>query len=348
MTTAALAPALRRLHRPLLATSAVMITLAVFSLCAMLFDDRTLLHESVWLKPLKFAVAFTLYTGTLAWLLSFPHRGQRLTWWMGTVFAIAGVADVGFIAVQAARGTFSHFNSQTDAVNSIGQIVFDAGIPALFFANLIIALTLTWQRVTDRPTGRAINAGLGIAAAAMALMIFAGGGAPQQTTDAYGNPVSLRASHTVTTGQVHDDGGGMPITHWSTVGGDLRIPHFVGLHAIQVLILAALLLNRFGPRVPWLRGERARADLIRVLALGYAGLVGVLAWQAHRGQPLTHPDSATLTGFGLVAVVTAAGIGLVYAVRRRASSESVLDTPATQPIVSATAPRPASTSPISQ
>ena len=34
----------------------------------MVVDDRQLMGEPVWLKPLKFALAFGLYSGTLAWV----------------------------------------------------------------------------------------------------------------------------------------------------------------------------------------------------------------------------------------------------------------------------------------
>ncbi|MEV6772055.1 hypothetical protein AB0N05_25855 [Nocardia sp. NPDC051030] len=357
MTTAPLASTTRRLHRPLLATTAGMTVLAVVSLCAMAFDDRMLLNESVWLKSLKFAFAFALYTGTLAWLLSFPHRGQRLTWWMGTAFAVTATADVGFIAVQAARGTFSHFNNyDTDTVNVIGQHVFQYGVPGLFLANLVIALMLSWQKITDLPTTRAIHYGLGIAVVGMALAYFMGYGGKQEVTDAYGKPVTLISGHTIINGQpvVRDGLGEMPVSHWSTVGGDMRIPHFVGLHGIQILILAALVLARLAPQVPWLRSERARADLIRVLAVGYAGLLGTLLWQALRGQPVTHPDGKTLAALGAVVAVTAAGLGLVYAVRGRTAdtSPTVLEAPASMfdvteplPALSAGAQRPVSAPP---
>jgi hypothetical protein len=53
----------------------------------------------------------------------------------------------------------------------------------------------------------------------------------------------------------------MPITNWSTVGGDLRVPHFIGLHAIQVFVLTVLVLTALGGRISWLRSERARAHL---------------------------------------------------------------------------------------
>ncbi|WP_435592416.1 hypothetical protein [Nocardia sp. bgisy118] len=141
----------RGLHGPLLWSSAAMTALAVFSLGAMVVDDRTLLGESVWLKTFKFGVAFAVYGITLAWLLSLPHKGSRATWWLGTVFAVTGALDVGFIALQAARGTFSHFNSSDDPVNSVGQTVFASGVPGLFFANLLIVLILSWQRLVDAP-----------------------------------------------------------------------------------------------------------------------------------------------------------------------------------------------------
>jgi hypothetical protein len=36
------------------------------------------------------------------------------------------------------------------------------------------------------------------------------------------------------------DASGLPVFRWSTTGGDLRIPHFAALHAMQVVPFAAL------------------------------------------------------------------------------------------------------------
>ncbi|WP_280444503.1 hypothetical protein [Nocardia brasiliensis] len=304
-----------RLHRPLMVSVAFMAALAVVSAIGMLVDDRQLLGESVWLKPFKFGLAFTLYSATLAFLLSLPHKGSRATWWLGTVFAITGVLDVGFIAVQGARGTFSHFNNvDTDPVNQIGQQIFMSGVPGLFLANLLIALILCWQRLLDRPTASAIRFGLLFAVAGMAMGYLMGFTGKQLVRDADGKVVELIAGHTVIDPALRDlsprdAAPGMPITHWSTIGGDLRVPHFVGLHGIQVLLLAVLVLAWLAPRYRWLRAERTRAAVIGVLGLGYTGLLAIVFTQAMRAQSLVHPDAATLLAFGGVL----AGVGVLLA-----------------------------------
>ncbi|BDT87696.1 hypothetical protein FMUAM8_34600 [Nocardia cyriacigeorgica] len=304
-----------------------MTALTIVSACGMVVDDRLLLGESVWLKPLKFGIAFTLYGLTLVWLLRLPHRGRRATWWLGTVFAVTGILDVGFIAVQAARGTFSHFNNaDTDPVNVIGQQIFVSGVPGLFLANLVLALILCVQRLADRPTTRAIRAGLVLAVAGMAQAYLMGYTGKQRVLDADGRVVELMAGHTVIDPDVRTelarDGAGMPITHWSTIGGDLRIPHFLGLHGIQVLLLAVIVSAWLAPRVPWLRAERTRAELVGVLALGYAGLFGLTFWQAMRAQPLLRPDSVTVVAWLGLAVVVAGLCVLVYRRARAGGSSS--------------------------
>ncbi|MEU4315659.1 hypothetical protein [Nocardia sp. NPDC024068] len=300
-----------RLHRPLLLCSAAMAGLVFSGLVAMVFDDRQLLGESVWLKPVKFGLAFFLYALTLAWLLSLPHRGSRITWWFGLVFAVTGVVDVGFVVVQAARGTFSHFNTETDAVNEIGQLVFASGVPGLFVANLVIAVIVSIRPGADRPTVWAIRGGLALAVAAMALGYLMGFTGTQLTRTADGRLVELAAGHTVVDAETRqalgapDAAAGMPITHWSTIGGDLRIAHFVGLHGIQVLLLAAVALAWGAARFSRLRPVRTRSRLVGVVTLGWAGLLAITFWQAMRGQPLVRPDWATLLAVSVLAVVVA-------------------------------------------
>jgi hypothetical protein len=63
-----------QLHRPLAPTG----VLAVVLLPAMALDDRQLLGVSVWLEPWKFAVSITIYSLTVAWMVTLLPTGARL------------------------------------------------------------------------------------------------------------------------------------------------------------------------------------------------------------------------------------------------------------------------------
>jgi hypothetical protein len=99
----------------------------------------------------------------------------------------------------------------------------------------------------------------------------------------------------------------MALTGWSTVGGDLRIPHFVGMHALQVLPILLLVLGVLAVRIPALRDPAVRGRLVLVAGAGYTGLLALVTWQALRGQPLIHPDALTLTALAVVVVGTMVG-----------------------------------------
>jgi hypothetical protein len=115
---------------------------------------------------------------------------------------------------------------------------------------------------------------------------------------------------------VADGGPGLPIVGWSTVGGDLRVAHFFGLHAMQVLPFIGWLLSR-RPSL----GARHRLLLVWSSGLAYLGLVLVLTWQALRGQSLIAPDAATLAAFG----VLLGSICLGYGVQRWQPSRGPAD-----------------------
>jgi hypothetical protein len=295
---------------------AAMACLVVVAGAGLVVDGRELMHESIWAKPFKFGVSFVLYGATLAWMLPKLRRARRTMWTLGTVFAVTGLVDVGFIAIQAARGTYSHFNTNADTFNQVGQQIFSSGVIGLFGASLLIAIMLLFQRVGERALTWSLRAGIALAAVGMGVAFFIVGASsegPRTVEDAYGNPVRLMGQHGVGV----PDGGGMPITNWSTQGGDLRVPHFIGLHAIQVFVLAVLLLTALAARVTWLRSERVRAQLTGVVILGYTGVFVITIWQAMRGQSLVHPDAATWTAFGATAAVTATLAVLTVAAARR-------------------------------
>jgi hypothetical protein len=135
--------------------------------------------------------------------------------------------------------------------------------------------------------------------------------AQERAADAAGTEAPIQGAHSV---GVEDGGPGLPVTGWSTTGGDLRVPHFVGLHGLQALPLSGYLLVLFAP--DWIR-TRHRVALVWTAGLSYLGLVGVLTWQALRGQPVSSPDARTLGA--LCAVLLIAGMTASAAVLRARS-----------------------------
>ena len=104
---------------------------------------------------------------------------------------------------------------------------------------------------------------------------------------------------------VADGGPGLPFLGWSTEGGDVRPAHFVGLHALQLIPLLGIFINRrFGKRL----SDGRRTALVAIGGFGYLGFLLLLLWQALRAQPLIAPDGLTLVVLaGLIALVSVAG-----------------------------------------
>ncbi|WP_223190735.1 hypothetical protein [Nonomuraea terrae] len=292
-------------HRPLMLFTAAMTALSVVFLALVLLDPRTLDGFPIWVKPLKFAVSFALYSFTWAWLLSLRHRAGRVSWWMGTVLVGAGVIEVALIAFQAARGRHSHFNESTPLDGAI-WIAMGVTIGLLMIANLVAAILVITERQTDLVNTWTVRLGVVIST----LGVSSGGlmvtGVPGQTW-----AENFAGAHTV---GVADGGPGLPLVGWSTEAGDLRIAHFVGMHALQLLPLFAMLLAALSARWAVLRAEEVRARLVLVAGLAYGGLFLLVLWQALRGQPLIRPDALTLAALG--ALVVAALGGAATALRR--------------------------------
>lgn len=92
----------------------------------------------------------------------------------------------------------------------------------------------------DPARSLAIRAGFVIALIGMALAFLMTGPTAEQLNSFRG----IVGAHTV---GLPDGAPGLPLLGWSTSAGDLRVPHFVGMHALQLIPLSALLLE-FGAR----------------------------------------------------------------------------------------------------
>ncbi|MGC4850927.1 hypothetical protein ACLQ3F_27175 [Micromonospora sp. DT15] len=293
-----------RWNRPLVFLVSVMAVLGVVAVVGILVDPRVLTGAPIWLKPFKFAVSFVLYGATLAWMLSLLPRRSRAVETAVVIIVAVAVVENAWIVGQVIRGQASHFNDSTP-LNTALFAVMGAAIMVLFFAHLVIGIVVLIQRIPDRVAATAVGWGLGLsllgmlAAVPMAL--------PMQDPGIEG----IGGAHSV---GVPDGGPGLAIVGWSTTGGDLRIGHFVGLHALQALPILAILLSRFATRLD----ERTRVRLLVVAGGAYGVLTVLLTWQALRGQPLLRPDAGTLAAVAALVVATAASVtGVVLARRRR-------------------------------
>jgi hypothetical protein len=281
----------RRGHRGLFAFAIAMAALTPVLAVLSVLDDRVLLGAPLWLKPLKFAISLTLYAGTLAWTLG--QLQERALQRVGGIVVTAAGIEMAIIVGQAAVGHRSHYNVDTPLSAALWGTM-GATIAVLWLATLAVALRFLREPGRDRAATSAVRLGLLVTLVGLAegfLMARAG-------------------AHTV---GAPDGGPGLPLLGWSTVGGDLRIAHFVGMHALQGLpLLAAALaaVDRFD--------EATRIRLVRVAAGAWIGLVVLVTWQALRAQPLTAPDATTLTALAVLAAGTVAAVAGVLATGQRA------------------------------
>ena len=283
-----------RASPPLVVCAAASLAFAVGTAVGVSVDPRTLDGVPVWLKPLKFGLSNGVFAVTLAWMLAAlgdrPRFVRRVGWGVALVLTLENV----LIAAQAARGVHSHFNATTH---------LDAAIVTMMGAAIVAAMVLCVA--VARALFRAPAADLSRRAARLGLVIAIGGasvgglmGVPTRDQLARLRDGAVLGGHTV---GARDGGPGLPVTNWSRSHGDLRVPHFVGLHAMQVL-----------PLLGWAIARRRRPAgrqiaLVRGAASAYASLVGVLLWQALRAEPVASPGAATL---GALAVL-AGGIGVL-------------------------------------
>ena len=273
----------RRGHPGLYGLTIAMAALVLVTAALAVLDQRELLGAPLWFKPLKFSLSIMLYGAALAWMLSrLPGRGM---WRAGWIIVAGAALEMVIIVGQATRGVRSHFNDDS-AFDVALYSIMGATIAVVWLATVAIALRFLRERSDDPVTTSAVRLGLVVGLAGMAV----------------GFLLSANGGHAV---GVPDGGPGLFFVGWSTTGGDLRIGHFVGMHALQLLPLLAAGLAALAPgRLD----EAARVRIVQIAAAAYAGLVVLVTWQALRGQPLLAPDAVTLAALGALALGTAGAL----------------------------------------
>lgn len=246
------------------ATGAILLLLMLPTAAALIVDDRLMQGQSIWMKTLRFQFSLAIYLLTLSaytrWLPSriLANPRFRLAAWF---MVVAGVIDLLAIAGPAAAGVPAHF--------AVGNPVLEV---AFGFARLLALLLTAMAAVygiliadSDRaPRSPAFRTGLvlGLVLSFALTLVVTG-------------YIVQAGSHLV---MGTTDAGGLFFFGWSRVGGDLRVAHFFGLHAMQVI-----------PLVGWVAGRRLTGGRAVVATLAAACAYVILSlWvfvQALMGDP---------------------------------------------------------------
>lgn len=242
----------------------LMAVVPVFAALALLVPG-TFHAINPWIKPIKFSLSFSTFASTISLFLltlRIPEWQLRLA-----RRAIAGsvALEIFSLGAQAWRNIYaagshmlvdSFLAQMTNSMVMVNTAIVIAMF-ALFCANRV------QSSLVDRPMLAAIRYSIGI---------FLVG-------NAVGGYMLARGSHTV---GIADGGPGLPFVNWSIIGGDLRIAHFIAIHAIQIVPLFAYVLSQMAP-IPTVK-QRKIAVAALAIAVGLA--VGVTFVQAAMGRPL--------------------------------------------------------------
>jgi hypothetical protein len=277
-------------NRPLTILGVAMFIAFLATLAGIALDRRIITGAPAWLKPAKFAISVSVYCFTFVWLLGFVQKRWRLAHFAANVTVVSFIAEMAVILGQAARGTSSHFNLSTP-VNAFLWMTMGAFIVVVWLMNLLLAALLIFERIPDRAFAWSLRLGLLVSLVGMAAAFLMVRPTPEQAANL--RPETGRrivGAHSV---GVADGGPGLPIVGWSTVGGDLRVAHFVGIHAMQLLPFFGWYIGR-RRRFAYFK-ETHRLALLCTAGFAYLGFVLLLVWQALRGQSVVHPDFLALT-----------------------------------------------------
>ena len=282
----------------------VMIIDLIVCVIAMQLDSRQITGVNAWLKPAKFGLSSAITCLSLAWIASYLKSWPRLRAWSARVFAISIAIEIVIIDMQAARGTTSHFNMAT-IFDATAFVIMGISIATLWLSMAAMTYALWRQRIRPLSWAWALRLGLLLSLIGAA----SGGFMLRQTPEQKRMPESKHfGAHTI---GAPDGGPGLPILNWGTRHGDLRIPHFLGLHALQIIPLFGWWLLRRKRLV-----ELQRTRLVWLAGDAYGAVFCLLSWQALRGQALLEPDRKTAAAAALITILT--GMGSLFILSRSA------------------------------
>jgi hypothetical protein len=209
---------------------------------------------NAWIKPLKFFISIAVFCWTIAWFLFYltQQRKVRVYSWM-VVWVMS--YELFVITWQAANGRLSHFNVVVPLYRSL-FVLMGVAISLLVAWTGYMGYLFFRQKKFSVPMPYVWGIRLGIIL--FVIFSFEGG---------------IMASHLAHTIGAPDGGPGIGLFNWSRQHGDLRVAHFIGVHALQVLPLFGYYLAKNNRIVQW-------------FAALYFLATALLFFQAIKGLPL--------------------------------------------------------------
>lgn len=255
---------LRQAEPRLMATAAFLVLLMVPTFILAQVDPRLIGGVGAWVKPLKFeaSLALQLATIALAWPL-LPAKVQ--TDWRGRaiqmLLIVPALLEMAYIFGRAAQGEGSHFSVATPFTSAMYGLMAAGAVSLVATTAIVGALILRHgaNSIIALATGLGFVIG-GVLGLFTGFAIGGNGGA------GIGGPSPVV--------------GGLPIVGWSTAYGDLRVAHFVGLHAMQIVPLVGL--AALALKLP----QRAAHQLVLAVSALIVLATGAVWLQARAGLPL--------------------------------------------------------------
>jgi hypothetical protein len=252
-----------RRNRLLATLGTLFLGLAVCLVLYATINDVQVLGINSMIKPIKFALSTCIYAWTMAYLLYYVTNQNRVKWY-SILAMLVMLFEIGVITIQAFRGKLSHFN-QTELVGGILYALMGIMIVWLTTATLVISVRFILQKTYSISKSFALSIKIGL----IFFVLFS----------FFGGYMSAINSHNVG-GKIGE--AGLPILNWSTIFGDLRVAHFFGIHALQIIPLLGYFVTE---KIK----KESKAMLYIWIGSGlYFTFVCLLALQAIKGLPFIH------------------------------------------------------------
>ena len=247
------------------------LSLLLMSLSGLFVDHRSLNGELVWAKPSKFSASLAIYGATLIWFGQYLTTHKKFFKQISIASLIGTIVELTAIITQVIRGTSSHFNTTTVLDHAIFVTIILAIMPVAFS---LIALFVMLMREKNLPTTIGLSLQWGVFLTIIGLI----------------PGILMLNIHPVASAK-------LPYIGWSATSGDLRVAHFLGIHALQVVPLAGMLVESFGKRLSSLH----KHAIVKNVAFVYLEIICLLTWQALRMEPFINPSALTLRVAMLIA-----------------------------------------------